>query len=88
MRLIDADAITFDEVFSVKQRVRVGDRFPVACIDEFEEGTRRKRIRVGRVISKHRNLVCLSTGTSITYVQICQYFRAIAADPTKKHYIS
>lgn len=81
------DAITFGEIERVKNLVKIGDRFPVAVIDEFVTGTRDRRVRVGRVVSKHNRCVMLDTGTSISYVDICIYFRRKAEDPSGKHYI-
>lgn len=82
-RLI-SEAITVEEVQDVRRSVKVGDAFPVYL---YSEESKTERVKVGRVVSKHRNLVCLDVGTSVTYVEICRYLRAKAADPDEDHYI-
>lgn len=81
-------AIYKEAIREVKEKIQIGDRLPVKIFkDESFTRTHVGSVVVGRVVSKHKNLVCLDIGTSVTYVQIAMYLRAKQEDPTGKHYI-
>lgn len=86
-RKIMNDAITAGEIRQIKEKIQIGDRFPICVYNDMEGCLRKGVVKVGRVISKHRNIVCLDIGTSVTYVQIAMYLRAKRSDPTVQHYI-
>lgn len=86
-RKIMNEAITVGEIRAIREKIQIGSRLPVLVYNDMEGCIKRGHIKVGRVISKHRNLVCLDIGTSVTYVQIAQYLRAKANNPNGKPYI-
>ena len=86
-RKIMNEAITVGEIRTIREKIQIGSRLPVLVYNDMEGCVRRGVIKVGRVISKHRNIVCLYIGTSVTYVQIAQWLRAKETDPTGKPYI-